>query len=71
MAERRKAFLMWRSLPMMRRYLEANRRARSGVSAGYREPNLLQKTVSAAFTKPEPQAQGAGSPRANTTKPGS
>jgi hypothetical protein len=71
MAERRKAFLMWRSLPMMRRYLEANRRARSGVSAGYREPNLLQKTVSAAFTKPEPQAQGAASPRANTTKPGS
>jgi hypothetical protein len=71
MAERRKAFLMWRSLPMMRRYLEANRRAKSGVSAGYREPNLLQKTVSAAFTKPEPQAQGAGSARANTTKPGS
>lgn len=71
MAERRKAFLLWRSLPMMRRYLEANRRARSGVSAGYREPNLLQKTVSAAFTKPEPQTQGAASPRANTTKPGS
>jgi hypothetical protein len=71
MAERRKAFLMWRSLPMMRRYLEANRRAKSGVSAGYREPNLLQKTVSAAFTKPEPQAQGAASPRASTTKPGS
>jgi len=71
MAERRKAFLMWRSLPMMRRYLEANRRAKSGVSAGYREPNLLQKTVSAAFTKPEPQAPGSASPRPNPTKPGS
>jgi hypothetical protein len=71
MAERRKAFLMWRSLPMMRRYLEANRRAKSGVSAGYREPNLLQKTVSAAFTIPEPQAPGSASPRPNPTKPGS
>jgi hypothetical protein len=71
MSERRKAFLMWRSLPMMRRYLEANRRARSEVSAGYREPNLLQKTVSAAFTKPEPQAAGSASPRPNPTKPGS
>jgi hypothetical protein len=71
MAERRKAFLMWRSLPMMRRYLEANRRAKSGVSAGYREPNLLQKTVSAAFTKPEPQAPSGASLRPNPTKPGS
>jgi hypothetical protein len=71
MGERRKAFLMWRSLPMMRRYLEANRRAKSGVSAGYREPNLLQKTVSAAFTKPEPQGPASTSTRPNPTKPGS
>jgi hypothetical protein len=70
MDARRKAFLMWRSLPMMRRYLEANRRAKSGVSAGYREPNLLQKTVSAAFTKPEPQKTGTASPRVNPSKPG-
>lgn len=47
---RRKAFLMWRSLPMMRRYLEANRRAKSAASTGYREPNLVQKAVSEAFS---------------------
>ena len=55
MEDRRKAFLLWRSLPMMRRYLEANRRAKSSVSVGYREPSLLQKTVSAVFSKPEQQ----------------
>jgi len=70
MEERRKAFLMWRSLPMMRRYLEANRRARSAVSAGYREPNLLQKTVSAAFTKSETQGPSAAVPHTNPTKSG-
>lgn len=67
MEERRKAFLLWRSLPMMRRYLEANRRAKSASSAGYREPNLLQKTVSAAFSKPAPQPLGTSVPPA---KPG-
>jgi len=70
MEERRKAFLMWRSLPMMRRYLEANRRAKSAVSAGYREPNLLQKTVSAAFTKSETQGPSAAVPHTNPTKSG-
>jgi hypothetical protein len=70
MEERRKAFLMWRSLPMMRRYLEANRRAKSGVSAGYREPNLLQKTVSAAFTKPETQGPSDAVPHTNPAKRG-
>jgi hypothetical protein len=52
MADRRRASLLWRSLPMMRRYLEANRRAKNSVSTGYREPNLLQKTVSEVFAKP-------------------
>jgi hypothetical protein len=52
MEQRRTAFLMWRSLPMMRRYLEANRRAKSAVSAGYREPNLLQKKVFGVVAKP-------------------
>jgi len=70
MEARRKAFLMWRSLPMMRRYLEANRHAKSGVSAGYREPNLLQKTVSAAFGKPEPQGTSASPARPSPNKPG-
>lgn len=66
MEERRKAFLTWRSLPMMRRYLEANRRAKSASSTGYREPNLLQKTVSAAFSKPSSQASG---PTVSPAKP--
>ena len=64
MEARRRAFLTWRSLPMMRRYLEANRRARSGASTGYREPNLLAKTVSEAFAKP--QTQGPSGPRPRT-----
>jgi hypothetical protein len=69
METRRRAFLMWRSLPMMRRYLEANRRAKSGVSTGYREPNLLQKTVSGAFAKPQTQGPSAEFPSTNPTKP--
>jgi hypothetical protein len=52
MEQRRKAFLMWRSLPMMRRYLEANRRSKSVGSSGYREPNLLQKKVFGVAAKP-------------------
>lgn len=68
MEERREAFLMWRSLPMMRRYLEANRRAKSAVSAGYREPNLLQKMVSGAFTKSKPRGPGAANPPPNPYK---
>jgi hypothetical protein len=68
MDERRRAFLMWRSLPMMRRYLEGNRRAKSAGSAGYREPNLLQKTVSAAFSKPAPHASGTTVPPVNPNK---
>ena len=50
MEERRRAFLLWRSLPMMRRYLEANRQARSKVSHGYREPNLFQRIATAPLT---------------------
>lgn len=65
---RRTAFLMWRSLPMMRRYLEANRRAKSAASSGYREPNLLQKTVSGAFAKPETQRPGTAIPRTDTNR---
>lgn len=68
MEERRKAFLVWRSLPMMRRYLEANRRAKSVTSTGYREPNLLQKTVSAAFSKPAPQPPGTTVPPSKPNK---
>jgi hypothetical protein len=68
MEERRKAFLMWRSLPMMRRYVEANRRVKSAGSTGYREPNLLQKTVSAAFSKPAPQVPSTTVPPANPNK---
>jgi hypothetical protein len=52
MEQRRTAFLMWRSLPMMRRYLEANRRAKSAVSSGYREPTYVQKKVFGAVAKP-------------------
>jgi hypothetical protein len=70
MEQRRIASLLWRSLPMMRRYLEANRRAKSAVSTGYREPNLLQKTVSAVFVKPETPGATAAAPRSNPTKPG-
>jgi hypothetical protein len=70
MEERRKAFLMWRSLPMRRRYLEANRGAKSGVSTGYREPNLLQKTVSGVFAKSETPGPGTAIPRTNPAKPG-
>jgi hypothetical protein len=62
MEGRRKATLLWRSLPMMSRYLEANRRGKSAVSTGYREPNLLQKTVSEAFAKPESQRPGNAVP---------
>ena len=68
MEGRRKASLLWRSLPRMRRYLEANRRAKSAVSTGYREPNLLQKTVSEAFVKPETQRPGAAVPPNNPGK---
>jgi hypothetical protein len=71
MEQRRKAFLLWRSLPMMRRYLEANRRAKSSASTGYREPNLLQKTVSEAFAKPETPNPGSQSPRTGANRPGS
>jgi len=69
MEARRRAFLMWRSLPMMRRYLEANRRARSGLSTGYREPNLLAKTVSEAFLKPQTQGPSGPRPRTYPAKP--
>jgi len=55
---------------MMRRYLEANRCAKSGVSTGYREPNLLQKTVSGVFAKSETQGPSAGAPPTNPAKPG-
>jgi len=51
---------MWRSLPMMRRYLEANRRARSGLPTGYREPNLLANTVCRSVPKaPNARAEWA------------
>jgi len=66
MEQRRTAFLLWRSLPMMRRYLEANRCAKSSASSGYREPNLLQKTVSGAFAKPETQRPSTTVPRTDT-----
>jgi hypothetical protein len=65
MEQRRRASLMWRSLPMMRRYLEANRRAKSAVSTGYREPNRLQKMVSGAVTTSGPQGPGGASSRRN------
>jgi hypothetical protein len=68
MERRRTAFLMWCSLPMMRRYLEANRRAKSSASSGYREPNLLQKTVSGAFVKPETQRPSTAVPRTDTNR---
>jgi hypothetical protein len=55
MEQRRTAFLMWRSLPMMRRYLEANRRAKSAVSSGYREPTQFQKKVFGAQAPPATQ----------------
>jgi hypothetical protein len=55
MDQRRTAFLMWRSLPMMRRYLEANRRAKSVASSGYREPTQFQKKVFGAQAPPATQ----------------
>jgi hypothetical protein len=55
MEQRRTAFLMWRSLPMMRRYLEANRRAKSAASSGYREPTQFQKKIFGAQTPPATQ----------------
>jgi len=61
MEQRRLAFLMWRSLPMMRRYLEANRRAKSYASTGYREQNALQRGISNALgTSPAPNAARPG-----------
>ncbi len=68
MEDRRKAFLLWRSLPMMRRYLEANRRAKSAVSHGYRELNFWQKTVAAAFAKPERKASDTVPPPGNPSR---
>jgi hypothetical protein len=65
MEQRRRAFLLWCSLPMMRRYLEANRRANRAVSTGYREPNFLQKTVSEVFTTPRAPGTGGGVPPRN------
>lgn len=62
MEEKRKAFLLWRSLPMMRRYLEANRQAQSAVSTGYRAPNLFQRIVTAPFRGAKP-----GSPHPSPT----
>lgn len=47
--KRRQAFLLWRSLPMMRRYLAANKRSQSVVSKGYRAPNLFQRIVSGSW----------------------
>jgi hypothetical protein len=70
MEARRRASLLWRSLPMMRRYLEANRRAKSAVSTGYREPNPLQKTVSEVFAKPETKRPGAAVSPTNPRKTG-
>jgi hypothetical protein len=69
MEARRRASLLWRSLPMMRRYLEANRRAKSPVSTGYREPNLLQKTVSGVLAEPKSQGPGGPAPRTHPSKP--
>lgn len=54
LAEKRQAFLKWRSLPMMRRYLEANRQAKSRISKGYRAPNLFQRIVTALFSGARP-----------------
>jgi hypothetical protein len=69
MEQRRTAFLMWRSLPMMRRYLEANRRAKSAASSGYREPTRLQKAVFGAVAKPEAQRPMAAPPRTTPARP--
>jgi hypothetical protein len=46
------------------------RRAKSAVSTGYREPNLLQKTVSEVFAKPETRGPGGAAPHTNPSKPG-
>jgi hypothetical protein len=64
MAEDRKAFLLWRSLPMMRRYLAANRQAHSTVSSGYRAPNLFQKIVTAPFKGAKPGSANPSAPAA-------
>lgn len=66
-AEKRKAFLLWRSLPMMRRYLEANRQARSAVSTGYLAPNLFQRIVTAPFRGAKPAR--APAPAAGPKRP--
>lgn len=59
-AEKRTAFLLWRSLAMMRRYLTANRLGQCEVSTGYRAPNLFQKIVTAPFSSAKP---GTPNPR--------
>ena len=70
MEQRRNAFLMWRSLPMMRRYLEANRRSMSAASSGYREPNYLRQKVFGAGATPEAQRPPATVPRTNPVNRG-
>jgi hypothetical protein len=50
-AARRDAYLLWRSLPMMRRYLAANKQAHSTVSKGYPAPNLFQRIVTGPFRR--------------------
>jgi hypothetical protein len=54
---------------MMRRYLETNRRAKNSSSTGYREPNLLQRTVSGAFAEPKSQGPTGAAPRIHPSKP--
>jgi len=49
--KRRQAYMLWRSLPMMRRYLAANRAAHNIPSAGHREPNILQRIVNEAVER--------------------
>jgi hypothetical protein len=68
MEQRRKAFLMWRSLPMMRRYLEANRRAKSAASSGYREPTLIQKKVFGMQAQPTATGPSTATPRTGTSR---
>lgn len=69
MEERRKAFLLWRSLPMMRRYLEGNRQARSQVSHGHREPNLFQRIAAAPLTGAKLGSQNPPSVNSAPNKP--
>jgi hypothetical protein len=52
-AARREAYLLWRSLPMMRRHLAANKQARNAVSKGYRAPNLFQRVVTGPVRPPK------------------